>query len=100
VTSMNGLDDRAQGQRRMGFLDALLAALDQRETVCHLIAEASDEAEARRGLSESLAITDEQAGAVLEIRLGQFTAARRAALADERQELNDALAQSETNNDE
>jgi len=84
----------------MGFLDALIAALDQRETVCRLIAEASDEVEARPRLSASLSITDEQAGAVLEIRLSQFTAARRAAIASERQELSAALGQAGTTRDE
>ena len=82
--------------RRMSFLDALIAAIAQRKAVCQLIAEASDEAEARLGLSRLLAITDEQAGAVLELRLGQFTAVRRATLAAERQELSDAIARLDT----
>jgi DNA gyrase/topoisomerase IV subunit A len=84
----------------MGFLDALNAALDQRETVCPLIAAASDEVEARRRLSQLLAITDEQAGAVLELRLGQFTVTRRAAIAYERQELSSVLGQLGTADDE
>jgi DNA gyrase/topoisomerase IV subunit A len=61
------------------FLDALRAALARREAVCQLIAEASDEAEARLNLSRLLEITEEQAGAVLEIRLGQFITAQRSA---------------------
>ena len=86
--------------RRLGFLDALVAALARREAVCQLIAEASDEAEARLNLSRLLEITEEQAGAVLEIRLGQFTAAQRSAIASERQELSTALDQFETTTNE
>ncbi|HJQ03221.1 MAG TPA: hypothetical protein VJ851_16615 [Jatrophihabitans sp.] len=67
---MNNVDHRVQGLCRLGMLDALIAALHQREAVCDLIGAASDEAEARLGLSRLLAITDEQACAVLEIRLG------------------------------
>jgi DNA gyrase/topoisomerase IV subunit A len=92
---MNNLDDRAQGMRRRGFLDALLAALARREAVCQLIAEASDETEARLNLSRLLEITEEQAGVVLEIRLGQFTAAQRSAIESERRELSTALGQSD-----
>ncbi len=86
--------------RRLGFLDALVAALARREAVCQLIAEASDEAEARLNLSRLLEINEELAGAVLEIRLGQFTAAQRSAIATERQELSTALDLFEATTDE
>ncbi|HSJ29536.1 MAG TPA: DNA gyrase subunit A [Acidimicrobiia bacterium] len=63
-----------KAQRRAHILEGLMIAVDNLDQVIALIRESADTAAARTGLMERFELSEEQANAILEMRLRQLTA--------------------------
>jgi DNA gyrase subunit A len=63
-----------KAQRRAHILEGLMIAVDNIDAVIALIRESADTAAARSGLMERFELSEEQANAILEMRLRQLTA--------------------------
>ena len=77
--------EKAQAERHL--VEGLLAALDQIDLVIGIIRESQDRAEASERLQDALGLSDTQADAILNMRLGKLTALERTALGTRLDEL-------------
>src|SRR5215216_6686588 len=82
-----------QAEKRAHILEGYLIALDHLDEVIALIRAASDTDEARRGLMEQFALTENQASAILELRLRALTGLERKRVEDEYRDLRERIAE-------
>jgi DNA gyrase subunit A len=86
-------EDRLRKARaRAHLLEGLLVALDHLDEVIALIRGSATAADARTGLMARFELNEEQANAILEMRLRRLAAMERAALEDEYQQLQETIA--------
>jgi len=81
-----------QAERRAHILAGLLIALRNLDAAIQLIRAASSPVEARIGLIEAFDLTDEQAKAILEMRLSRLTALEQGKIVSEAEELDLEMA--------
>ncbi|MBN1323268.1 MAG: DNA gyrase subunit A [Methanotrichaceae archaeon] len=81
-----------QAERRAHILAGLLIALRNLDAAIKLIRAAPSPAEARVGLIEAFDLTDEQAKAILEMRLSRLTALEQGKIVSEAEELDREMA--------
>ncbi|NLG32103.1 MAG: DNA gyrase subunit A, partial [Syntrophomonadaceae bacterium] len=79
-------------QRRMHIVEGLRIALDNLDAVIKLIRSAADDKEAREGLMTQFILSEEQATAILDMRLRRLTGLERDKLEDEFKALADRIA--------
>ncbi len=72
-----------EAQKRAHILEGLRKALDELDAVITLIRSSADADEARAGLMERFGLSEEQASAILEMRLQRLTGLERKKLDDE-----------------
>ena len=84
-----------KAQRRAHILEGLMIAVDNLDAVIALIRESADTAAARAGLIERFALSEEQANAILEMRLRQLTALSISELREELEALRALIAELE-----
>jgi DNA gyrase subunit A len=85
-----------KAQRRAHILEGLMIAVDNIDAVIALIRESADTAAARTGLMERFELSEEQANAILEMRLRQLTALSINELRDELEALRALIAELES----
>ena len=78
-------------EARIGFVEALIAAVERRDEVIRTVAEASDEPSAQDALGSLLGISPDAARSVIDMRLGRLTRAEVARLVEERAVLRQVL---------
>jgi len=84
-----------KAQRRAHILEGLMIAVDNLDAVIALIRESADTASARAGLMERFELSEEQANAILEMRLRQLTALSISELREELEGLRTLIAELE-----
>ncbi|HVR31513.1 MAG TPA: DNA gyrase subunit A [Acidimicrobiia bacterium] len=84
-----------KAQRRAHILEGLMIAVDNLDAVIALIRESADTAAARTGIIERFALSEEQANAILEMRLRQLTALSISELREELEALRALIAELE-----
>src|SRR5215213_9061225 len=82
-----------QAEKRAHILEGYLIALDRLDEVIALIRAASDTDEARRGLMEQFELSENQASAILELRLRALTGLERKRVEDEYRDLRERIAE-------
>jgi DNA gyrase subunit A len=85
-----------KAQRRAHILEGLMIAVDNLDAVIALIRESADTATARSGLMERFELSEEQANAILEMRLRQLTALSINELREELEGLRALIAELES----
>ncbi|MEX1043936.1 MAG: DNA gyrase subunit A, partial [Acidimicrobiia bacterium] len=85
-----------KAQRRAHILEGLMIAVDNIDAVITLIRESADTASARAGLMERFELSEEQANAILEMRLRQLTALSINELREELEGLRALIAELES----
>jgi DNA gyrase subunit A len=85
-----------KAQRRAHILEGLMIAVDNIDAVIALIRESADTAAARTGLMERFELSEEQANAILEMRLRQLTALSINELREELEALRTLIAELES----
>ncbi|MFN8186448.1 MAG: DNA gyrase subunit A [Gaiellales bacterium] len=82
-----------QAERRAHILRGYLIALDNLDEVIALIRGAADQDEARAGLVERFGLSEEQAQAILDLRLRALTGLERKRIEDEYRDLTERIAE-------
>jgi DNA gyrase subunit A len=82
-----------QAERRAHILRGYLVALDNLDAVIALIRASSDTDEARTGLMETFGLSEEQAQAILDLRLARLTGLARKEIEDEHADLRERIAE-------
>jgi len=82
-----------QAERRAHILQGYLVALDNLDAVIALIRASSDTDEARTGLMETFGLSEEQAQAILDLRLARLTGLARKEIEDEHADLRERIAE-------
>lgn len=77
---------------RLHIVEGLVTALDHIDEVINLIRSSQTEAEARQGLIQNFGLSEEQAQAILDMRLRRLTGLERSKLLDEKKELEDRIS--------
>jgi len=80
-----------KAKARAHILEGLLKALDHIDRVIRIIRSSASPAEAKKALMEFLKITDEQAQAILDMRLSQLTRLERSQIEQELQALKEKI---------
>ncbi len=80
-----------KAKARAHILEGLLKALDHIDRVIRIIRSSSSPAEAKKGLMDFLKITEEQAQAILDMRLSQLTRLERSQLEEELRALRERI---------
>jgi DNA gyrase subunit A len=83
----------AQAERRAHILEGYLIALDNLDAVIALIRASDDTDAAREGLVEQFALSEEQAQAILDLRLSRLTGLERKRIQDEFKDLEERIAE-------
>ncbi|MGB9877110.1 MAG: DNA gyrase subunit A [bacterium] len=83
--------DLNKAKARAHILEGLLKALDHIDRVIRIIRSSGSPAEAKKNLMEFLKITDEQAQAILDMRLSQLTRLERSQIEDELKSLREEI---------
>ena len=78
-------------EARLAFVEGLIAAVERRDEVIRIVAEASDESSAQEALCSLLGIPADAARGVIDMRLGRLTRAEVARLVEERSVLRQVL---------
>ncbi len=94
VTRRTSFDLR-QARDRMHILEGLKIAVDNIDAVIDLIRASKDTASARTGLMQSFELSERQAQAILDMRLGKLTGLERDALIAEMKEVGALIARLE-----
>ena len=87
------MDQRAWSSERLEAVEAMLAAMQNRDAVMEAVEAASDQREAMRAVQGLLGVTEDAAEHVLRLRLSQFTAFEKQQSVRERDDLRAWLAQ-------
>jgi DNA gyrase subunit A len=82
-----------QAERRAHILQGYLIALDNLDAVIALIRASDDADEARIGLIESFGLSEDQAQAILDLRLARLTGLERKRIQDEFKDLQERIAE-------
>ena len=82
-----------QAEKRAHILRGYLIALDNLDAVIALIRGSDDTDEARTGLMETFALSEEQAQAILDLRLARLTGLARKEIEDEYADLQERIAE-------
>src|SRR5512145_2621092 len=82
-----------QAERRAHVLEGYLIALDNLDEVIALIRGSADTDEARSGLMETFGLSEEQAQAILDLRLARLTGLARKEIEDEYADLQERIAE-------
>lgn len=77
---------------RLHIVEGLVTALDHIDEVINLIRSSQTEAEARQGLIQNFGLSEEQAQAIMDMRLRRLTGLERSKLLDEKKELEDRIS--------
>jgi DNA gyrase subunit A len=88
--------DLAQAEKRAHILEGLRIALDNIDEIVQLIKESPDPAQAKTGLIERFSLSDEQAQAILDMRLARLTGLERGKIEAEHAELMEKIAEYKT----
>jgi DNA gyrase/topoisomerase IV subunit A len=67
------LSEREMAERRLSLLDAYLVAVERKEEVMGIVADAEDPESAGRAVADLLLVTETNAAGVLDLRLTRFT---------------------------
>ena len=82
-----------QAEKRAHILQGYLVALDNLDAVIALIRGSADTDEARAGLQETFSLSEEQAQAILDLRLARLTGLARKEIEDEFADLQERIAE-------
>ena len=82
-----------QAEKRAHILQGYLIALDNLDAVIALIRGSDDTDEARRGLIETFSLSEEQAQAILDLRLARLTGLARKEIEEEYADLQERIAE-------
>ena len=82
-----------QAEKRAHILQGYLIALDNLDAVIALIRGSADTEEARTGLQETFGLSEEQAQAILDLRLARLTGLARKEIEDEYADLQERIAE-------
>ena len=82
-----------QAEKRAHILQGYLIALDNLDAVIALIRGSADTDEARTGLIETFSLSEEQAQAILDLRLARLTGLARKEIEDEYADLQERIAE-------
>src|SRR5947207_1310306 len=82
-----------RAEERAHVLAGFLIALDNRAEVCALIRAAADTDEARTGLMSRFSLTEIQAQAILDMRLGRLTGLERKRIQNDYADLQEQIAE-------
>ncbi len=82
-----------QAEKRAHILEGYLIALDNLDAVITLIRGSADTDEARTGLQETFGLSEEQAQAILDLRLARLTGLARKEITDEHADLRERIAE-------
>jgi DNA gyrase subunit A len=82
-----------KAEERVHILEGYLIALDQLDAVIHLIRHSSDVESARNGLMETFGLSEEQAAAILDLRLQRLTSLEQDKIRAEHAELTARIAE-------
>jgi DNA gyrase subunit A len=82
-----------QAERRAHILEGYLVALDNLDAVIALIRASDDADAARAGLIEQFGLSEEQAQAILDLRLGRLTGLERKRIQDEYADLQERIGE-------
>jgi DNA gyrase subunit A len=82
-----------QAEKRAHILQGYLVALDNLDAVIALIRGSDDTDQARTGLMESFSLTEEQAQAILDLRLARLTGLARKEIEEEYADLQERIAE-------
>jgi len=82
-----------QAEKRAHILEGYLIALDNLDAVIALIRGSADTDEARKGLMATFALSEEQAQAILDLRLARLTGLARKEIEDEHADLRERIAE-------
>ena len=82
-----------QAEKRAHILQGYLIALDNLDAVIALIRGSADTDEARAGLQETFSLSEEQAQAILDLRLARLTGLARKEIEDEYADLQERIAE-------
>jgi DNA gyrase subunit A len=82
-----------QAERRAHILEGYLIALDNLDAVIALIRASDDADTARAGLMEQFGLSEDQAQAILDLRLGRLTGLERKRIQDEYADLQEKIAE-------
>jgi DNA gyrase subunit A len=85
-----------QAEKRAHILQGYLIALDNLDAVIALIRGSNDTDEARTGLIETFTLSEEQAQAILDLRLARLTGLARKEIEDEYADLQERIAELRT----
>src|SRR5687767_4223279 len=85
-----------QAEKRAHILQGYLVALDNLDAVIALIRGSSDTDEARTGLQETFGLSEEQAQAILDLRLARLTGLARKEIEEEYADLQERIAELRT----
>ncbi len=82
-----------QAEKRAHILEGYLIALDNLDAVIALIRGSADTDEARTGLQATFGLSEEQAQAILDLRLARLTGLARKEITDEHADLRERIAE-------
>jgi DNA gyrase subunit A len=85
--------DLAQAEKRAHILEGLRIALDNIDEIVQLIKESKDTAEAKTALIDRYSLSEEQAQAILDMRLARLTGLEREKIEAEYAELKERIAE-------
>ncbi|MEM3227431.1 MAG: DNA gyrase subunit A [Candidatus Micrarchaeaceae archaeon] len=83
--------DLGVASNRLHIVEGLLKAIENIDTVTALIKSKKDQHEAKEALMERLSISEKQANAILDMKLGKLTGLENAALSEELAELEKSI---------
>ncbi len=93
VVTRRSKHELRQAERRAHILEGYLIALDNLDEVIRLIRAADDQDQARAGLMERFELSEEQAQAILDLRLRALTGLERKRVEDEYRDLRERIAE-------
>src|SRR5213592_4934713 len=93
VVTRRSKDELRKAESRAHVLQGYLIALDSIDAIVALIRAAADSEEARTGLIEQFSLTEQQASAILEMRLSRLTGLARKEVEDEHRDLAERIAE-------
>ena len=75
--------DRRKAKEREHILEGMKLVVDHTDEVIHIIRHSEDQNDAKKNLSERFGVTDEQAAAIVAMRLGQLSGMERIKIEEE-----------------
>ena len=88
--------DLRKAKEREHILEGMKLVVDHTDEVIHIIRHSEDQADAKKNLSERFGVTDEQASAIVAMRLGQLSGMERIKIEEELAEILKKVAELES----